>query len=45
MFFGTINPNLRSILKPEVDLMAFPRMRSNKITKNGKMTLKCCLKA
>ena len=35
MFFGTGNPNLRSILKPEVDLMVLLRMRSNKITKNA----------
>ncbi len=35
MFFGTGNPYLRSILKPEVDLMVFMRMRSYKITKNG----------
>ncbi len=35
MCFGTENPNLRSILKPEVDLMVFLRMRSNKISKNG----------
>ncbi len=35
MFFGTRNPNLRSILKPEVDLMVFLRRRSHKITKNG----------
>ncbi len=35
MFFGTGNPNLRTILKPEVELMVFLRMRSNKITKNG----------
>ena len=35
MFFGTRNPNLRSILQPEVELMVFLRMRSNKITKNG----------
>ena len=34
MFFGTMNPNFLSILKPEVDLMVFLRMRSNKITKN-----------
>ena len=40
MFFGTGNPNLRSILKPEVELMVFLRMRSNKITKNGKNALK-----
>ena len=36
MFFGTRNPNLTSILKPEVELMVFLRMRSNKIMKNGK---------
>ncbi len=35
MFFGTRNPNLRSVSKPEVDLMVFLRMRSHKITKNG----------
>ena len=35
MFFGTGNPNLRSILKPEVELMVFLRMRNNKITKDG----------
>jgi hypothetical protein len=35
MFFGTRSPNLRSILKPEVDLMVFSRMRSDKFTKNG----------
>ncbi len=34
-FFGTGNPNLRSILKPEVELMVFLRMRSKKITKNA----------
>ena len=34
MFFGMGNPNLRSILEPEVELMVFLRMRSNKITKN-----------
>jgi len=34
MFFGTANPKLRSILKPEVELMVFLRMRSNKNTKN-----------
>ncbi len=34
MFFGTRNPNLRSILKPEVELLVFLRMRSKKITKN-----------
>jgi len=35
MFFGTGNPNLRSILKPEVELMVFLRMRSNKNMKNA----------
>ena len=35
MFFGTRKPNLRSILKPEVELIVFLRMRSNKMTKNG----------
>ncbi len=34
-FFGTENPNLRSILKPEVELMVFLRMRSKKNTKNA----------
>ena len=34
MFFGTRNPNSRSILKPEVELMVCLRMRSDKITKN-----------
>ena len=34
MFFGTRNPNLRSILKLEVELMVLLRMRSDKITKN-----------
>ncbi len=36
MFFGTENPNLRSILKPEVELMVFLRMRSNKNLKNAR---------
>jgi hypothetical protein len=40
MFFGTGNPNLWSILKPEVELMVFLRMRSNKITTNGENDLK-----
>ncbi len=35
MFFGTENPNLRSILKPEVELVVFLRMRSNKNVKNA----------
>ena len=38
MFFGTRNPNLISILKPEVDLMVFLRMRNNNITKNAPKT-------
>ena len=45
MSFGTRNPNLRSIFKPKVELMVFLRMRSNKITKNGKKHLKCSLKS
>ena len=32
MFLGTRNPILRSILKPEVDLMVFLCMRSNTST-------------
>ena len=40
MFFGTGNPNLRSILKLEVELMVFLRMRSNKFAKNGENHLK-----
>ena len=36
MFFGTRNTNLRSILKPEVNLVVLLRMRSNKITKMAK---------
>ena len=39
MFFGTRNPNLRSILKPKVELMVFLRMRSDKIKKNGENAL------
>ncbi len=35
MFFGTGNPNFRSILKPEVELMMFLRMRSNQIMKKA----------
>ncbi len=45
MFLGTGNPNLRSILKPEVELMAFLRMRSKKHEKCRKMSLKCNFKA
>ena len=33
--FGTGSPNMRSNLKPEVELMVLLRMRSNKITKNA----------
>ncbi len=33
MFFGTGNQNVRSILTPEVELMVFLRMRSDKIAK------------
>jgi hypothetical protein len=32
MFLFTSSPKLRSILKPEVELMVFLRMRSNNIT-------------
>ncbi len=35
-FLGTGNPNFRSILKPEVELMVFLRMRSIKIMINAK---------
>ncbi len=35
MFFGTDNPNLMSILKQEVELMVFLRMRSNINVKNA----------
>ena len=34
MFLGTRNPNSKSILKPEVELMMLLRMRSNKNMKN-----------
>ncbi len=40
IFFGTGNPYMRSILKPEVELMVFLRMRSNKITKNAEKAIK-----
>ena len=40
MFVDTGNPNWRSILKPEVEVMVFQRMRSDKITKNGENALK-----
>ena len=39
MFFGTGNPNLRSILIPEVELTVFLCMRSNKIMKNAEKCL------
>ena len=45
MFFGTGSPNLRSILKPEVELFVFLRMRSEKSRKTAKNTLKCSFKA
>ena len=45
MLFGTRNLIWRSILTPEVELMVFLRMRSDKITKNGKMPLKRSFKA
>ena len=35
MFLRTKNPYSRSILKPEVELLSFLRMRMNKVTKNG----------
>ncbi len=35
MFFGTRNPNLWFILKPEIELMVFLHMRSNKNIKNA----------
>ncbi len=40
MFFGMGNPNLRSILKPEVELLVSLRMRRDKITKNAENVLK-----
>ncbi len=46
MIFGTGNPNLMSILKPEVELMVLLRMRSNKKhVKRLKMSLKYSFKA
>ncbi len=46
MFFGTRNPNLKSILKPKVELIVFLRMLSNKnMKKRQKMSLQCRLKA
>ena len=39
MFFDTGNPNLRSIVKQKVELRAFLRMRSNKITKDDENCL------
>ncbi len=35
-FFGTESPNLKSIFKPEVELMVFLRMRSYKNMKNAR---------
>ncbi len=40
MFFGTGNPNMRSILKPEVELMVLLRMRSDKSTNNAEKVIK-----
>jgi len=40
MFFGTKNPNLTSVLKPEVKLMMFLRLRSNKIRKKRRNVIK-----
>ncbi len=40
MFHGPRNPNLRSILKPELELMVFLRMRSNKIKQMAENALK-----
>ena len=40
MFFGTGNPNLWSILKPEVELMVFLLMRSKKSRKTPKNAIK-----
>ncbi len=37
---GTGNPNMRSILKPEVELMVFLPIRSSKITKNADKAIK-----
>ena len=45
MFFGTGIPNLSCIFKPEVELIVFLRMRSNKITKNAENVRKIQLKA
>ncbi len=39
MFFGTRNPNLRSILKPEVELM-FLRMRRKNARKTAENAIK-----
>ncbi len=45
MLFGTGNLNLRSTLKPEVELMVFLRMRSNKNMNTPEMSLKYSFKA
>ena len=37
--FGTRSQNLTSVFKPEVELMEFLRMRSDKFKKNGKNAL------
>ncbi len=42
MFFGTGNPNLSFILKPEVELVMFVRMRSNQKSRTtAKTSLNC----
>ena len=38
--FGRKSPNLRSVLKPKIELMVFLRMRSDKVTKIGENALK-----
>ncbi len=40
MFFGTRNPNLGSILKPEVEMMVVLHMRSNELQKRQKNAIK-----
>ena len=44
LFFGTESPNLRYIWKPEVELIVFLRMRSDKITETAKNALKIVLR-
>jgi len=40
MLFGTRNPNLGSILKPEVELMVFLRMRRKILRKTAENAIK-----